>query len=133
MTGKWTNSPDCFGCGPGNEAGLQLVFESAPDGTIQTEFTPRRIHTGWEGVCHGGILAALLDETMIAYLKARGESAATASLEVRFRRPAPIGEALRVEAREVSRRGRLVRMEAKALRGGQIVVEAVADCIRPAE
>ncbi len=124
------NSRTCFGCGPENDAGLQLKFAMRPDGRLETRFVPRAIHGGWEGVFHGGLMATLLDEAMMAYLYHRGDNAATAELHVRFRKPVHLGDALVVEAWEESRRGPLVRMAAQASRGGEVVARATASCLR---
>jgi uncharacterized protein (TIGR00369 family) len=124
------NSRLCFGCGPENEAGLRLAFATASDGRLETRFTPRGIHGGWEGVFHGGLLATLLDEAMLAYLYRHGTCAATAELTVRYHAPARIGEELVVHAWEESRKGRLHVMEAEALRQDRLVASARARCLR---
>lgn len=124
------NSRWCFGCGKENEAGLQLEFEMRSDGKLRTRFTPRPIHVGWEGVLHGGLMATLLDEVMLAYLYHHGVDAVTAELSVRFRQPSRIGEELVVHAWEERRRGRLVEMRAKAEREGKEVARARARCLK---
>jgi len=123
------NSPLCFGCGKENEAGLRLDFELLDDGRLETHFVPRDIHGGWEGVFHGGLMATLLDEAMLAYLYWNGLDATTASLEVRFRRPVELGQRLTVHAWAGERRGRLVRMEAEARREGELMASARARCL----
>ena len=123
------NSRTCFGCGVENDAGLQLKFETAPDGRLTTRFAPRDIHGGWEGVFHGGLMATLLDEAMMAYLYRKGVHAATAELTVRFREAVRLGEELVVQAWEEERRGRLVYMRAEARRDGLLVAHASARCL----
>ncbi len=129
------NSPRCFGCGKENEAGLRLEFEILEDGRLETRFAPREIHGGWEGVFHGGLMATLLDEAMLAYLHLVGTDAATAELEVRYKEAVRIGDNLRVHAWEESRRGRLIEMAAEARRdetgerNGRLVAHAKARCI----
>ncbi len=123
------NSRLCFGCGKENDAGLQLDFRRLEDGRLETRFTPRGIHGGWQGVFHGGLMATLLDEAMVAYLYLNGINAATASLEVRYREPAPLGEELLVHAWETERARRRVSMAAQAQRSGRIVAKAAAKCL----
>lgn len=123
------NSPFCFGCGKRNDAGLRLDFELLDDGRLRTRFAPRDIHGGWEGVFHGGLMATLLDEAMLAYLYLNGLRATTGSLTVRYRRPVPLGAELVVHAWSAGRRGRLVEMEAKAERDGVTVASATARCL----
>lgn len=123
------NSAHCFGCGKENEGGLQLDFEIRPDGKLETRFTPRAGHGGWEGVFHGGLMATLLDEAMMAYLYLTGTNAATAALDVRFRQPVHLGEDLVVTAWEEGRRGRMVQMVSEARRDGTIVARGKSRCL----
>jgi acyl-coenzyme A thioesterase PaaI-like protein len=123
------NSALCFGCGRENDAGLQLEFRILEDGRLETSFRPRAVHGGWEGVFHGGLMATLLDEAMLAHLHLHGVDAATASLEVRYASAVRLGELLVVHAWETSRRGRLHAMAAHARRDGEIVARASAKCL----
>jgi len=123
------NSTTCFGCGKENDGGLRLEFELREDGKLETRFAPRANHGGWEGVFHGGLMATLLDEAMMAYLYMTGTSAATASLEVRFRDPVRIGDELVVTAWAEGRRGRLVQMVAEARRRDRVVAQGKSRCL----
>ena len=123
------NSRTCFGCGKENAGGLRLEFEILENGKLETRFTPRVNHGGWEGVFHGGLMATLLDEAMMAYLYLNGVNAATASLEVRFRAPVRIGEELTVHAWEEGHKGRLRRVTAEARRDGKVVATGRASCL----
>ena len=98
----------CFACGVRNTAGLRLVFRREGD-EIVTEFAPDERFQGFPGVVHGGILATLLDETLSRTATVEGRWMMTGRLEVRYRGPAPVGRALRVTARTVSSRARMVR------------------------
>ena len=124
------NSRNCFGCGPENDGGLKLEFEKRPDGRLRTRFVPRENHGGWEGVFHGGLMATLLDEMMMAYLYSHGVHAATAELNVRFRKPVQLGDELVVEAWEDARRGPMIRMVSEARRDGELVARGTASCLR---
>jgi len=54
----------CFVCGEANPIGLRLRFET--DGkVVRAEFCPKVEHIGFKGTVHGGIIATLLDETMV--------------------------------------------------------------------
>ncbi|HEX6122996.1 MAG TPA: PaaI family thioesterase [Ktedonobacterales bacterium] len=100
----------CFGCGMRNETGLQLVFRHEGDEII-TEFTPDARFQGFPGVAHGGILATLLDETLSRTATAEGRWMMTGRLEIRYRQAAPLGRPLRVAARTVSSRSRMIAAE----------------------
>jgi acyl-coenzyme A thioesterase PaaI-like protein len=98
----------CFACGARNMAGLRLVFRQEGE-EIVTEFTPGERFQGFPGVVHGGILATLLDETLSRTATVEGRWMMTGRLEIRYRGPAPVGRALRVTARTISSRARMVR------------------------
>ncbi len=98
----------CYACGARNTAGLRLVFRQEAD-EIVTEFTPDERFQGFPGVAHGGILATLLDETLSRTATVEGRWMMTGRLEIRYRGPAPVGRTLRVTARTVSSRARMVR------------------------
>jgi acyl-coenzyme A thioesterase PaaI-like protein len=77
----------CFVCGEANAIGLNLRFET--DGRIvQARFRPRPEHAGFRGVVHGGLIATVLDETMVwACAVPTRQFAFCAELCVRFRTP----------------------------------------------
>jgi uncharacterized protein (TIGR00369 family) len=116
---------DCFGCGRANAIGLQLDDFSIEDGTVVASFRPRPEYRGFEGVLHGGIVAAALDELLgwTAILLADA-MAVTAKLELRYRRPAPAGGEYRLEGRVVDRRGKRLVLSATCSVEGDVVAEA---------
>src|SRR5260370_3764815 len=97
----------CFACGARNPDGLRLVFRQEGE-AIVTEFTPNLRFQGFPGVVHGGILATLLDETLSRMATAQGRWMMTARLEVRYRAAAPVGQTLRVSARTLAARARIL-------------------------
>src|SRR5438445_13672223 len=114
----------CFGCGDRNPEGLHIDFEI--EGTrVGGRFRPRDTHQGWPGLAHGGIAAAVLDEAMGWAMYAAGAWAMTALMEVKYRRPLPIGEPLAVQAEVVRERGRWLEAEA-AIRAqtGEMLAQA---------
>jgi len=101
----------CFACGPENPIGLRLRF-ARDGGRVRAEFTPGPQYQGYEGVVHGGIIAAALDDAMANLFHMQGQETVTARLEVRYRREAPIGVRLIVTAGLVRERGRVFSAEA---------------------
>lgn len=98
----------CFGCGPCNDAGLKLTFAWDGD-TYYTRWTPRPEHQGWAGRVHGGLLALVLDEALSrAALERHGMRWVTAELTTRLNQPTAVGDALRIEARILTVRPRLI-------------------------
>ncbi len=114
----------CFVCGQRNPVGLKLRF-ALDDGDVVTRFMPGPEHQGFPGVTHGGILAALLDETLGRTGLVEGTWMMTGRFAVRYRAPAPIGEPITVRARVLRRRPGAVEAEGEALRtDGTVVAEA---------
>jgi len=105
---------NCFVCGENNAGGLRLRFDIDKERqTLKTTFIPQPVYQGYDGVLHGGIISTLLDEAMAKLSYELGYDAVTASLEVRFKKPALILEPLKIfgEITEVNQR--LVRAKAK--------------------
>ena len=85
----------CYVCGKDNPDGLQVRFVIDHTArTITGRFTPRREHEGWEGIVHGGIIAALMDEAMVKLAAHLGGPAVSAELTVKFKAPVGSGEDL---------------------------------------
>ncbi len=111
----------CFVCGQDNPIGLRLRFVHDGDG-VRAEFTPSDLHVGYEGLVHGGILAALIDDALANVWFTRGAEAVTAKIEVRFRQEARPGERLIVTAAPTGRRGGMMTARAQVVRGDGAVV-----------
>jgi len=99
----------CFVCGKENPIGLQLTFIEKDESYITT-FTAGPQHQGYDGIMHGGLVSTILDEVMARYLYAQGFNAVTAKLEVRFRKPTPIGQQLTATGRVVGKRGNMYEL-----------------------
>lgn len=56
-------SSGCFVCGEDNPAGLKSRF-FVENGAVKSTLSPQEHHCGYENVVHGGVIAAILDETM---------------------------------------------------------------------
>lgn len=83
------NSDWCFVCGEDNHAGLKTRFY-VQDGQVKTVLRPQEHHCGYKNIVHGGIVAAILDETMgWAAARAIGLMCYTADLNVRYLKHVP--------------------------------------------
>jgi len=108
-------------CGQDNPIGLKLKFARAGEG-VRAEFTPSDLHAGYEGLIHGGILAAVIDDAIANIWFTRGQEAVTAKIEVRFRREARPGERLVVTAAPSGAKAGLHTASATVTRTDGVVV-----------
>ncbi len=116
----------CFACGELNDHGLRLAIHTDPAGAW-TETTLDSTFQGWEAVAHGGIVCTLLDEVMAWAVIGRGTWGVTARLTVTFRRPIPVGRAIRAEGWVVDENRRAHRAE------GRVVDAATGEVLAAAE
>ena len=117
----------CFACGRANPSGLHLDFDVS-SGSARTHFTARREHTGYDGTVHGGIVTALLDETMGWAIFHQGIWGVTGRLTVTFRRPVPVGEELVVSGTVTRETHRAIETHGE-VRDAQGAVLAEADAL----
>lgn len=115
----------CFACGKLNAHGLRLQFRLEPaKGEAFAEISLPAHFGGWREAVHGGIVATLLDEAMVYACGATGLYVATATLDVRFRKPAPLETPLRVEGRVTGRKARFLMAESRLLHNAAVVAQA---------
>ena len=109
----------CLVCGTENSTGLKARFFELDDGELAGVFRPREEHQGYPGRLHGGVVSAMLDETIgrainIADTHTWG---VTVELNVKFRKPVPLDKEVRVL-------GRITRDSDRLFEGtGEIVLE----------
>ena len=105
------HTPGCLVCGRHNAFGLKLsLFVDTDTGNVHVDFEPRREDIGFDGIVHGGMLATVIDEAMVwAATWAGRRFCVCGEMSVRFRRPARVGEPLRLEARVEFARPKLVQ------------------------
>jgi acyl-coenzyme A thioesterase PaaI-like protein len=108
----------CLVCGVENVAGLGGRFFVLETGELVGVFKPRQEHQGYPGRMHGGMVAAILDETIGRAINlAHGDTwGVTVRFSMRLRRPVPLDAEVRVV-------GRITRDSDRAFEGtGEIVL-----------
>jgi acyl-coenzyme A thioesterase PaaI-like protein len=86
---------------------------------------PDSRHEGYKDIVHGGLLAAVLDEVMIKAALAKDIRCVTASMEVKYKAPAEIGDELLFEGRVAEQKGRIIITVGAARNGrGKVIAEA---------
>jgi len=87
----------CYGCSRTNTQGLQLRFWLSEHGCF-TRCTIPDYLCGWDGLVHGGIISALLDEVAAWTIIARlGRLGITREASIRYLKPVPTNTELVVE------------------------------------
>ncbi len=120
------HSSGCFLCGEENPSGVRTRF-FVEGGEVRGRVALPRHMNGYRDVAHGGVLAALLDETMGWAATVFGKSHpmyVTGELTVKYLAPVPVGEAIEVRSRLVEDAGRLAYCEGEILHGGKACVRA---------
>jgi acyl-coenzyme A thioesterase PaaI-like protein len=113
----------CFGCGRLNEHGHQIKSYWDGDETI-AHFTPESYHIALPGFVYGGLIASLIDchgtgTAALASYKAEGREPGTqppfrfvtASIQIDFLRPTPLGVELEIRGKVLEIKGRKVISE----------------------
>jgi acyl-coenzyme A thioesterase PaaI-like protein len=115
----------CFVCGRENPIGFHMQFFVDDAGCVHASYTPHDKHQGYPGVMHGGLVTALLDEIIGRTAIAMDLWCMTARLEVRFKKPVPIGTPLKLKGEITKHNGRLLEGRGEVrLEDGTLAVEA---------
>jgi acyl-coenzyme A thioesterase PaaI-like protein len=122
----------CYGCGRLNEHGLKLKSFWDGEETVAI-FYPRPYHVAIPGYVYGGLIASLIDchgtgTAAAASYREEGREMGTApplrfvtaSLQVEYLRPTPLGVALEVRGRVKEIQGRKVVVSATVSAEGEV-------------
>jgi acyl-coenzyme A thioesterase PaaI-like protein len=128
VTKKQNNSRKCFVCGLENDLGLHSHFYETEAGALVALVKPREGHQSYPGRMHGGVAAALLDETIgraIAIGRDDQVWGVTVELTTKYRKPIPLDVELRVVGRVTKDSGRFFEGEGEILLpGGEVAASA---------
>lgn len=95
---KQYNSDMCFVCGLQNNAGLHTHFYELENQSLLGVFKGLEMHQSYPKRMHGGIISALLDETIgrAIVIHQPDTWGVTAELTIRYLKPVPLDEELKV-------------------------------------
>jgi acyl-coenzyme A thioesterase PaaI-like protein len=129
VTGKQPNSKMCFVCGLKNKFGLNASFYETNNNELIALFKPCQEHQGYPGRLHGGIAAAILDETIGRTITTGKDNeiwGVTLEFNIKYKKPIPLDEEIKVVAK--------LTYEDKRLFGGTgIIVLSNGDVAATAE
>lgn len=100
----------CLVCGIENEFGLKTRFYETADQELIALFSPVAQHQSYPGITHGGISAAILDETIGRAIMCFYDEATfgmTIELKLRYKKPVPYGVELKAIGRITRDGGRI--------------------------
>ncbi len=125
---KQNNSKMCFVCGLQNDFGLHASFYETGANELVALIKPSEMHQSYPGRMHGGVAAAILDET-IGRAIANGKSdqvwGVTLELTTKFRKPIPLNQELKIVGRVVQEGPRFFEGTGEiVLENGEIAVSA---------
>ena len=103
-------SRHCMVCGVENDFGLKTRFHETENHEVIAVFTPRSCHQSYPRITHGGITAAILDETIgRAIMATAGRTAfgVTLELNVKYKKPVPYNVELKAIGRITADNGRI--------------------------
>lgn len=93
---KQNNSSMCFVCGMDNEASLRTKYYELENKSILGLFHGGKVHQSYPERMHGGIITALLDETIGRAIQINDINTfgVTVELTVKYLKPVPLDETL---------------------------------------
>lgn len=114
------NSNYCFVCGLKNADGLKLRFHIFENGEIRADCNLPEKFQGYPGVVHGGIVAAMLDETACRSHMVKIDDdgnlstrfLVTVRLDIRYRKNVPVGQSLHLIGQPGKTRGNSAQAKA---------------------
>jgi acyl-coenzyme A thioesterase PaaI-like protein len=126
---KLPNASHCFGCGMENAFSLRMCFYIDDNKQVVSDTTISDAYQGYPGVVHGGVVAAMLDETAARSVMVTDPNRMmfTGKLTTRYRKPVPVNAPLHLVGEMVRDRGRMAECRSW-LYGpdGEVLAEAEA-------
>ena len=135
----------CYGCGRLNGHGHQIKSFWDGDETV-SHFTPKEYHTAIPGYVYGGLIASLIDchgtgtAALAAYRAENREHDSlpalrfvTASLQVDYLKPTPLGTELELRGKLIEIKGKKVISEISVSANGEITARGKVIAVKMPE
>jgi acyl-coenzyme A thioesterase PaaI-like protein len=133
---KQPTSRTCFVCGRENDYGLKMVwYNNLEINQVQATVTIPEHFNGYPGIAHGGIVAAILDETSGRAVMLDGNFDnlfVTLRLNIAYRKPTPTNVPLKAVGWLEHKGGRGMKVASELLLpDGTVTTECKAVVVRP--
>ena len=124
---KQINAKSCLVCGYENDFGLHMSFYETEDNLVVGTLNGSFQHQSYPERMHGGLITAALDETIgrALWLVERDIYAVTTEINVKFRKPVPLGKELYVV-------GEIVRNTSRIFEGAGKITDETGAVYAPA-
>ena len=134
VKGKQENSKMCLVCGLKNKFGLRAAFYELENNELLAVFQPMEEHQSYPNRLHGGISAAILDETIGRAIMMNYSDdywGVTVEFTSRYKKPVPLDEELRVVGRITKDGNRIFEGSGEILlKDGSVAVEGYGRYIK---
>lgn len=117
VTGKQNNSARCIVCGDQNEFSLGTRFYNLDNGDLVGVFRTEDWHQSYPGRVHGGMIAAILDETIgrAVCIEEPNCWGVTVELTLKYKKPVPTEATLKCVGRVTRNTRRVFEGEGELL------------------
>lgn len=123
---KHQSHQHCMLCGTQPSFGLKLNFFSDQEGTVWAK-TKGSIHQqGYQGILHGGFIAALLDSAMCNAIFNRDEEAVTADINIRYIAEIPLTANILIRSNIIKKYLTLYKVESEIYVEQQLMAKSSA-------
>jgi len=99
----------CWVCGEGNPDGFKVTFSTGDNDSIFFKTRIPSKYQGYDGVVHGGLISALLDEVMANCFFLIGIRCVTTEMHIRFFKPLPVEHEVIVSGKILERMRKMGR------------------------
>jgi acyl-coenzyme A thioesterase PaaI-like protein len=116
----------CMLCGTQSTFGLKLNFYNDQEGIVWAQAKGSIHQQGYQGILHGGFIAALLDSGMCHAIFSRGEEAVTADINIRYLAEIPLTADILIRGRIIKKYLTLYKVEAEIYVKQQLMAKSSA-------
>jgi len=123
---KHSSHQHCMLCGTQSTFGLKLDFYNDQEGVVWAKAKGSIHQQGYQGILHGGFIAALLDAGMCQAIFNQGAQAVTADINIRYLAEIPLSAELLIRGQIKKRSLSLYKVEAEIYVEQQLMAKSTA-------